>query len=641
MKTKTTTGKIKALLLCFLIVYCTPLFAEDLTQLRKNFLYAEAAIKKGDMTEYQRLKPGLADYPLYPYLLYAEIERGMRHGLPTAQVKSFMATYPNSYLANRLQTNWLQALAKQQQWTLYQQFYQPVENTELQCYAIWAEYKNSQDNRVLAQATPLWVQGNSQPDGCNALFTAWQKSAYFSSEQAWQRAKLAASAKQATLVAYLKRYLPQTQQTMLDTWAQVQKKPELITSSALFKQKDPFMQTIQIEGLKRLISQDSAKAETTWTNLQKNYTFTPEQRGAISYAFAIQYSAAHDDKALTWLNAVPAAQTDTAIYEWRVRYALRRQDWQNALNQIKRMPVELQQQPLWRYWQGRALLALNQKNAANAILEPLAKERNYHGMLASDLIGKSYSLNAAPYSVSAATQKTLDNNPGIQRAREFYALNRITDARREWDATTASFNETQLQAAAKLARDMNWYDRSILTATKAENRNDLNVRFPLGYASDMKKAANRQNISTAWAFAITRQESAFLYDAQSPANAVGLMQLLPTTAAQVAKQTGQSYKQAELIVPAKNIHLGTAYLKELSTKFNSPLLATAAYNAGASRVYRWLPDEKMPTDVWVETIPYKETRNYVQNVFSYKAIYQHQLGETMQRLNHHSTFVSP
>lgn len=576
--------RFKALLLCALTLYCLQLFAADIAMQRKNFLAAETALNKGDLDTYYKLKPGLKDYILYPYLQYAEITRMMRSSLPAEHIATFITTYPDSALAIRLQANWLQTLAKQQQWKLYQQFYKPTSDTTLQCYAVWAEYKTSQKPSVLAKATPLWVQGHSQPDACNALFTAWQKSTYFNNEQAWKRTQLAMKANQAQLVTFLKRYLNAKQLAQVDTWFEMR----------------------------------------------------------ADYTLAIKLATDHDINAIDALNALPKAQMDAPIYEWRVRYALRQQDWPQVIHYIQDMPEPLQQQHTWRYWHGRAFLALDQPQKAQPILQALANERNYHGMLASDLLNKPYSLHDTPYSVDAHTKNLVAQNPGIQRAIELFALKRLGDARREWNTSTATFNEAQLQAAAQLARSMDWYDRSILTATAAQNRNDLNVRFPLAYANTMKTAAHKNKIDPAWAFAITRQESAFLPDAQSSAKAMGLMQLLPSTAQQVAQQTGQSYTSSyQLTVPEKNIPLGTAYLGQLFRKFdNNKQLASAAYNAGSTRVYRWLPEKPLPTDIWVETIPYKETRNYIQNVSSYWVIYNDHLGIEDKRLNHQATYIA-
>jgi soluble lytic murein transglycosylase len=576
-------GAIKASLLCILILGSLPVFAQDLDTLRKNFRYAEEAIKNGNLTTYYKLKPGLEEYVLYPYLQYAEITRMMNNRLPSDYVENFIQTYPDSSLAQRLQTNYLQTLAKQQQWALYQQFYKPSDNVALQCYNVWAEYKTTQQTSSLKKATPLWLSAYSRPDECNALFTAWQKSNFFNNEVAWQRAQLAMDANQPKLVTYLKRYLNTEQLVKIDDW---------------FAMK-------------------------------------------ANYAQAIHLATSHDPKAIDALNALPKAQMDAPIYEWRVRYALRQQDWSNVVKYIDDMPSDLQQQPGWRYWKGRALLAQNQTEAANAILNKVALERNYYGMLASELMNMPHPLNNKPYSVDNKTKNVVNNDPGIKRAVELYALKRTTDARREWNTSIATFNEAQLQAAAKLARSMDWYDRGVLTATAAQNRDDLDVRFPLAYEKTMRAQAQKNNIDLAWAYAISRQESAFIPDAQSPANAMGLMQLLPSTAQIVAKSMGQTFNKNQLIIPEKNIAYGTRYLKDMLTKFNqNRQLASAAYNAGASRVYRWMPDTPLPTDIWVETIPFKETRGYVQNVSSFWVIYNHQLGRTDKRLNHFKLNIS-
>ncbi|MFA6038286.1 MAG: transglycosylase SLT domain-containing protein [Legionellales bacterium] len=572
----------KALLFCVLSFCSSMLFAQDLDALRKNFVYAEEAIKKGDLETYYELKPGLANYPLYPYLQYAEITRMMRHSLPSEHIEKFIKAYPNSSLAIRLQTNWLTTLAKQQQWALYKKFYEPSDDVSLQCYAVWADYKTTQKTSALSKATPLWLSAYSRPDACNSLFTAWQKTQYFNNDVAWQRTQLAMDANQTKLVTFLKRYLNTKQLAQVDNW---------------FKLKE-------------------------------------------DYAAAINLATSHDPKAIDALDALIDEQIDTPIYEWRVRYALRQQDWPNVTRYIHEMPEDLQQQPTWRYWQGRALLAQNKPQEANPILEKLSKERNYHGMLASDLLGKPYSLNHAVYPVDTATKNFVAEDKGIQRAQELFILNRLGDARREWNTSTATFNEEQLQAAAQLARALNWYDRGILTATQAQDRNDLTIRFPLAYEKHIKSSSQKNNIDTSWAFAISRQESAFLPDAQSSASAMGVMQLLPSTAQLVAKETGKPFNKNQLVIPEHNISLGTIYLRDMLAKFNHRKeLASAAYNAGASRVYRWLPEEQLPMDIWVETIPFKETRGYVQNVSSYWVIYNDHLGIEDKRLDHSKTYV--
>ncbi|HLF66509.1 MAG TPA: hypothetical protein VI522_02740, partial [Gammaproteobacteria bacterium] len=310
--------RVKYGLICVLFSLTLHAFAADLDTQRKNFRYADEAINKGNLKEYYRLKPLLVDYPLYPYLQYAEINRLMGNSLPTPHVEKFLKSYPQSSLAERLRVNWLKALARQQQWALYRQFYIPSDDVGLQCYAIWAQYKASPTATVLNQAAPLWLAPRSQPKECNTLFNAWQKSSGFSAAQAWQRTQLAMAEKQTALVTYLKRYLPRNQQALSDLWLSVHRNPALIKANNLATNKDPFVQTIQVYGMKSLIGQDPVKAQATWNSIKDRYPFTAKQKGEVSYAFAINLSTQHHLDAITWLNAVPPAQADAAIYEWRV-----------------------------------------------------------------------------------------------------------------------------------------------------------------------------------------------------------------------------------------------------------------------------------------------------------------------------------
>lgn len=118
-------------------------------------------------------------------------------------------------------------------------------------------------------------------------------------------------------------------------------------------------------------------------------------------------------------------------------------------------------------------------------------------------------------------------------------------------------------------------------------------------------------------------------DARSHAGALGLMQLMPATARETARRysipLGNTH---EVLQPERNIALGTAYLSQLYSLFEgNRVLASAAYNAGPGRVRQWTRDmPAMPSDIWIETIPFDETRNYVQSVLTYGVIYGEKLG---------------
>ena len=132
--------------------------------------------------------------------------------------------------------------------------------------------------------------------------------------------------------------------------------------------------------------------------------------------------------------------------------------------------------------------------------------------------------------------------------------------------------------------------------------------------------------------------------ARSHAGAMGLMQLMPATARSVARQMlkRKPPRRHELYEPDTNIALGSAYLKQMKGELgDSSVLATAAYNAGPHRVTRWLPDRTLPADIWIELVPFKETRGYLRRVLAYTVIYEKRMGKNPTRLNERLHPVPP
>jgi soluble lytic murein transglycosylase len=208
--------------------------------------------------------------------------------------------------------------------------------------------------------------------------------------------------------------------------------------------------------------------------------------------------------------------------------------------------------------------------------------------------------------------------------RELLYLDETYQARSEWNHAQSRPSDADRHAAAHVASRWGWHDQSIRGAISSNRWNDLSIRFPHPYKALFKQYAAERGINRTWALSIARQESAFQASVQSGAGARGLMQLMPQTAAQVAKRYTVPYRSSnDLNSPETNISLGTAYLSQMLERFNgNRVFATAAYNAGPHRVSRWLEERgNLPLDIWIETIPFDETRNYVQNVLAFGVIY--------------------
>ncbi len=200
------------------------------------------------------------------------------------------------------------------------------------------------------------------------------------------------------------------------------------------------------------------------------------------------------------------------------------------------------------------------------------------------------------------------------------------EARREWRYWLTQLTNREKLVAAKLANENGWFDRAIFTLSQVGYLDDVDLRFPKAFDKKINQHAKQQEINPAWAFAIARRESSFMTDAHSSVGAKGLMQLMPNTAKQLKRG---SISRQYLYNAENNIKLGTKYLRKLLDKSSgNQIIATASYNAGPYRVKKWLKDsDNLPADIWIETIPFRETRNYVKSVLAYQEIYQHQPGQ--------------
>ena len=167
-----------------------------------------------------------------------------------------------------------------------------------------------------------------------------------------------------------------------------------------------------------------------------------------------------------------------------------------------------------------------------------------------------------------------------------------------------------------------------MTLVKADYWDDLALRFPMSYLDQVQSNADWQQMDPAIIFGLIRQESMLDKNAKSAVGARGLMQIMPETGQQIARNLNEPWQtENSLFNPDINIKYGAFYYKQLLTRFDGHFaLAMAAYNAGPNRVVKWLPvDKTLPADIWIETIPYKETRKYVTSVLAYATIYQQRM----------------
>jgi len=623
-------GRLFSLLSCLLLsataVSCA--HAADLTTQRQYYDQAKRALAKGDSGPYFQYAPLLADYPLEPYLAYDELTARLKTA-SNDEIEKFLAAHGDLPQANWMKLRWLRWLAERGDWQTFAKYYDPKLNfTELDCLNGQYQLSHGLKAEGYASAQKLWLTGKTQPDACEALFGLWAADGQLTEDKRWQRLKLAAHTRNYALANALVATLPTlgNQGRLLISVAQ---NPELLTDPSRFQPATEAMADVVGLGLRRLAKQDPDRAMQMLDSYATSMRFSRDEKVAIAREIGLTLARNYDPRALDLMTQYDPELRDNTVTEWRLRLLLRLGRWQDAYDLTRRLPQDLATTNRWKYWQARSLELAQPQNPQVAVLyRNVAKERDFYGFLAADRTQAPYSLANRPLVISNALMTKVRNTPGIRRAMELLDRGQVVDARREWYYVSNLFSRDEMVAQAKLAYDMHWYFPAIRTISQAQYWDDLDIRFPMAHRDTLVREATNRGIHSSWVFAITRQESAFTDDARSGVGAMGLMQLMPGTAKETARKFSIPLASpSQAIDPDKNIQLGAAYLSQVHAQFNgNRVLASAAYNAGPGRVKQWLRGANhLSFDVWVESIPFDETRQYVQNVLSYAVIYGQKL----------------
>ncbi|AFU97453.1 transglycosylase SLT domain-containing protein [Simiduia agarivorans] len=623
------------LLLCFLLC-CGGLPAQAQSDSapddRQRFIDARKAIQQNREADALEHMAALTQYPLYPYLTYYQLSRKLG-SLPYPEVDAFLDQHRNTYLGDRLQRQWLSLLAARKRWHEYQSYFDPARaDTAQTCTWLMARL-NTGEEAALAEVEPLWNVGRSQPKVCDPLFKQWQASVHYTPALAWSRAVKAIESRNRSLARFIGKYAPEPAKADIERLVWLDRYPSEIRHTRKYGGNDSRSQYVVMHAIARLARTDAKQALQLWERYDANGLYPDQARRELQEQLTLYLSRqGHDDHA----HALASSMTDGSsekLQETLLRQALENGHWQRVQAGIRELPAPLQDSDRWRYWQLRAAEQLGQNHPPFAKLEnewqQLAQKRSFYGFLAADRLGLSYAMEDEPSMVERADQEWVANHDGLARARELYALDQVHEARQEWLYASRSLSPAQLQAAGNLAAQWGWHRSGIQAMIDAQAWNDLQVRFPRAYEDIVERQAHSQDVDPNLLFAIARQESAFAPDARSSAGAMGLMQLMPATARQTARKAGIRYNTPDLLTPETNIALGSRYFKEMLSRFeNNAAHAAAAYNAGPHRVDRWLADgrDQLPADVWIETIPFTETRGYVQNVMVFSVIYAYRGG---------------
>ncbi|WP_040534847.1 transglycosylase SLT domain-containing protein [Legionella drancourtii] len=526
-------------------------------------------------------------------------------------------------LSNKLRERWLYELARTKDWANYTQYYQPSNDMNLVCYEQMAKYNTGAQQEALKDSIPLWLTGDSRPQACNNLFDLLMKNDDFNQELITQRIALALDKRNIQLARYLLKQYKMPHPTEIQALNAVYQNPRTINKL----NAGGLNSAIYLYGLKRLISINMESALQLWQQGKTKLILDSAQQQAFLAHVALYKAMRNNEDTLQWFAKVQPQYYNDILLDWQIRFALKRQDWPQVtalINDSKNKDA-----PCWQYWLARSLEEQGKTAEARVVYEPLAKSRQYYGFLASLRLKQTPSFTneppinnldvLKPYQAFIDQVKTLYSNKNTLQASRL--LNDfISELPKDEASALVYWIDTTLQ----------WHGKSVYLSNNETLNNQLSLRFPLAYKDAVKQYSKKYEVPPEFIYAIIRQESGFREDATSSVGARGLMQVMPYTAGVVSKADKIPYtNQNQLFLSEKNINIGVAYLKQLSKRFsNHPILIAAAYNAGPKQVVYWLRNHPpKEIDVWIETLPWQETRNYLKNVMAFYVVYQYRLNQ--------------
>jgi soluble lytic murein transglycosylase len=589
-----------------------------------DVLVAKEAAQKARWPVLEAARERLAGHPLEAYPAYWLLSGTIDRASP-ADVQAFLARYPDSPLSESLRRDWVRALGAAGQWELFRAEHPKVvgEDTEIGCYALHDRIARD-DAEALGEARALFLAGREAPAACEPLFAALATAKRVGSAEAWERIRkllavgLLRDAKRANAMLPAREAIP-------EKWLEA-----AAANPAGFLAKDTTPlntragREVTLYAIERLARQ---KPEHAAQRLEQVAAKLGAADASYMWArIAWQGALSHDSRALQWYAAAGDAPLTDAQVAWKARAAMRAGEWKVVLAAIQALSPEEARESTWRYWRARALRALGEKEASDGLLKGLARETHFYGLLAAEELGVVSPPQWKGWQPEAADLERVRAMPGIQRALILYRVGLDPEALREWLWSVRGLHDRDLLAAAEVARIAGVPDRAINTADRTLQLHDYSQRYPTPHREALAAAARQWNVDEALVYSIIRQESRFMAHARSRVGAMGLMQLMPATARWVARQIPvQPFHAGMLTQPEVNLRMGSYYFHRVLADLGHRVLATAAYNAGPGRARRWRDERAIEGAIYVETIPFNETRDYVKKVVSNLWFYTHRL----------------
>ena len=578
--------------------------SEDMSDQDKMFVELREAARKNDVVKASQLAAQLNDYDIQDYVEYFRIKprlydtSGKSNAFTDADqdVNNFLTKYKGTALADRMRNDWLLVLGKRRDFSRFDAEYPQFvldDDTQVKCYAMQSRLARGESPKMIAvQAKAVLLEPKYFGEACPDLVSS----------------------------LYLRGGL-----TRSETLS--------ISRSAMEMGFDTMAQKmISDDPLANFIKKARSNPSAAINAIDSSEMRGSSENRAIAWGIVGQFLAKKLDP-----TAIDAYRKQHALgqneflslesAEWKTRAALRDKDWKLVKESIETMPEPVRSRdPAWTYWYGKSLKELGDEMHAKEQFEKLAGQFNFYGQLSTEELGRQITIPPKTTVSEEELKEIKKNIPAFTKAAKLYSMNLRIEGNREWNWELRGMSDKELLAVAEYAKKINLLDRTVNTADRTKTEHNFSLRYPTPFIEKLKPITKQIPIDMNWVYGLIRQESRFIMTAQSNVGASGLMQIMPSTGQYVAKKIGLSdYSPDKLSDINTNLLLGSSYLNMvLSDLDGSWGMASAAYNAGPSRPKQWRQTLTKPVsmEIFAETIPFSETRNYVKNVLSNSIYYE-------------------
>jgi soluble lytic murein transglycosylase len=612
---------------------------------RKEFVQVYTSIENGTDAN-SAPSEALRTYPLFPYLQAARLRRAVINsptlGTNDEQIETFLTYHGTAPVARELRYVWLDSLAQRKEWSRFLAHYsESGADDALRCYSFNARIDLARTEGLDVDIAKQWLTPQSLPQ-CEQAFAWLRTQNSLTVDLIEKRARLALDKGTTSFARQMIALLPPERAAPLTDWMNLIDKPRSIDQFIAnpSKQIEP---AILLAGWSRLARVDRDGAIARYENLVRSRGISAREASPYAKALALTLAWDRRPEALKYFALIDPADLDDAALEWQTRAALWTKDWSLVSRTIASMSPTSRDSARWRYWSARAAENANTPETARQLYRSVLLDDNYYSAMAAARLGEEIAPRLEKLPLDRTQLREIEQLPEFVRARELYWSALRPQAMIEWIRGFQNLSEAARTQAIHMAASWGWYDQAVATATQQRVFNDYTLLYPRPFDREVQSAAKLTALEPELIYGLLRQESLYRADAMSGAGARGLLQLIPETARSTARYWKQPRPSADdLFDPRINVSLGAGQLRMLVNRFGGQTpVALAGYNAGPNAAARWLPSAAIDSDIWIENIPYNETRAYVQRVLWHSVVFAWLRSGEPQRTDGWVTRIGP